>query len=91
MEKLFVEFIGTFIFLSVILSQSQAIPIALTLAAMIYFGGAISGGNFNPAVSFLQYLGGKFDGTQLTSYVIAQLLGATLAFHFNRNYRQQLI
>ena len=44
------QFIGTFIFLSVILITGQAIPIGLILAGMVYWGGAISGGAFNPAV-----------------------------------------
>ena len=54
--KYLVEFIGTFIFLSVILITGQAIPIALALAAVIYWGGAISGGAFNPAVAFALFI-----------------------------------
>ena len=49
--KYLVEFVGTFIFLSVILTQGKPIPIAVALLAVIYFGGAISGGHFNPAVT----------------------------------------
>ena len=48
-----VEFIGTFVFLSVILRVGQPIPIAVALLSAIYFGGSISGGHFNPAVSFI--------------------------------------
>ena len=36
-----VEFIGTFIFLSVILTSGEAIPIGVALAAVILFGGKI--------------------------------------------------
>ena len=44
-----VEFIGTFVFLSVILRTGEALPIAVALA--ICFSGAVSGGHFNPAVN----------------------------------------
>ncbi len=39
----------------------------------------ISGGYFNPAVSIGLWAGGKFDGTSLPGYVIAQLIGAITA------------
>jgi aquaporin Z len=83
--KPLVEFIGTFIFLSVILTQGQAIPIGIALAAVIFFGGAVSGGHFNPAVSFMKLIGGDFgaDGAiMFIAYVAAQLLGASAAYGF---------
>jgi len=45
LSKYFVEFVGTFIFLSVILSSGEAFPIGLALATVIFFGGNISGGH----------------------------------------------
>ena len=80
--KCFVELIGTFIFLSVILITGQAIPIGLSLAAMIYWGGAISGGAFNPAVSLALYLNKKINLTELVGYILCQFIGACLAFSF---------
>jgi len=80
--KYFVELIGTFIFLSVILITGEAIPIGLTLAAMIYWGGKISGGAFNPAVTLALYLNKKLDNVQLLGYMIAQFIGAVMAFYF---------
>ncbi len=80
--SLFVELIGTFIFLSVILITGEAIPIGLTLAAMIYWGGKISGGAFNPAVSIALYLNKKLNGVQTMGYILAQIIGAFLAFYF---------
>ena len=75
-----VEFIGTFIFLSVIISTGHAIPIGLILAGMIYWGGYISGGNFNPAVSVMMYMHGKLNISELAIYIVCQLLGAAAAF-----------
>lgn len=86
MLKFFVELIGTFVFLSVIIKTGSAIPIAIALASVIYFGGDISGGHFNPAVSFMTYLNDNlFTGTDLASYVIAQLLGASLALFYYKS------
>jgi aquaporin Z len=81
--KYLVEFIGTFIFLSVILKTGEAIPIGVALATVIFFGGKISGGNFNPAVSIMMYMKGDLKGEDLPGYIIAQILGglAALSFH----------
>jgi aquaporin Z len=80
--KYVVEFIGTFIFLSVILITGEAIPIGITLAAMIYWGGKISGGAFNPAVTVALYLNKKLNITQLVGYMVAQFIAAVFAFYF---------
>ncbi len=73
------EFIGTFIFLAVILTTGQAIPIALALGTAIYFGGATSGGHFNPAVSTMMLAKGAISIETWISYVIAQVLGGLVA------------
>lgn len=73
------EFVGTFVFLSVILSTGSAIPIAVALAAVIFFGGAVSGGHFNPAVSTMMWLKGAINAEKWAVYVIAQILGGLVA------------
>lgn len=80
--KYIVELIGTFIFLSVILITGEAVPIGITLAAMIFWGGKISGGAFNPAVTLALYLNKKLNAVQLVGYMVAQFIGAVLAFYF---------
>lgn len=85
-DKFFVEIIGTFIFLSVILISGEAIPIGIALAAMIYFGAGVSGGAYNPAVSLAQFLKGDLNGTGLAVYIIAQIIGAVLAFIYYKKY-----
>jgi len=82
--KALVEFIGTFIFLSVILSSGQAIPIGLALAAVILFGGAISGGYFNPAVTTMFALRGDITVGVAVVYIVAQVLGGAAALGFSR-------
>lgn len=79
MFNLLTEFVGTFIFLSVILTTGQAIPIGLALAVAIYFGGSISGGHFNPAVSTMMLVKGTISIETWIGYVIAQVLGGLVA------------
>ncbi|MGV0923308.1 aquaporin Z [Empedobacter tilapiae] len=56
-----------------------ALAFGLTVLTMAYAVGHISGGHFNPAVSFGLFAGGRFDGKQLFPYIISQLLGAIAA------------
>lgn len=56
-----------------------ALAFGLTVLTMAYAVGHISGGHFNPAVSFGLFAGGRFDGKQLLPYIISQLLGAIAA------------
>jgi aquaporin Z len=80
-----VELIGTFVFLSVILAtKGDALAVGVALAAMVFFGGAVSGAHFNPAVTFMQALGGKVDLLTAVVYVVVQLLGAAAAFGFSK-------
>jgi glycerol uptake facilitator-like aquaporin len=81
--EFFTEFIGTFIFLAVILKTGDALAIGIALASVIYFGGKVSGGNYNPAVSFMMLLSNKMDIVKFMIFVIAQLLGASAAFIFH--------
>lgn len=82
MIKLFVEFIGSFIFFTVILQFGAPIPIGVALAAVIFFGAAISGGHFNPGVSLSMYLHGKLPLLDLFQYVAVQCLAAVAAVYF---------
>ncbi|WP_282630535.1 aquaporin Z [Empedobacter sedimenti] len=56
-----------------------ALAFGLTVLTMAYAVGHISGGHFNPAVSFGLFASGRFDGKQLAPYIISQVLGATAA------------
>lgn len=77
-----VEFIGTFLFLSVIIITGNPIAIAIALLAMIYFSGNISGGHLNPAVSVMSYMNGGIDLTNMMLYISSQVLGALAAYYF---------
>lgn len=85
MFKLLAEFIGSFIFFFVILQHGKALEIAVALAAMIFAFAAVSGANFNPAVSFSLFLSGKLSSTDFISYVLVQLLAGALAVYAVRH------
>ena len=88
-NRLVTEFIGTFIFLGVImatLNDGNIAPFAigLALSIVILFGGKISGGHFNPAVSIMMLFRQKSDFTyaECIGYIIAQVLGGICAYYF---------
>lgn len=94
MKKLFAEFFGTFWLVfggcgSAVFAAGVpdigigllgvALAFGLTVLTMAYAVGHISGGHFNPAVSFGLMVGGRFPAKDLIPYIIAQVLGATAA------------
>jgi aquaporin Z len=56
-------------------------PLAIgsALMVMIFAGGHISGGHFNPAVTLGVWLRGKCEAKDVVPYMIFQIVGATLA------------
>jgi aquaporin Z len=56
-----------------------AFAFGLTVLTMAFAIGHISGCHLNPAVSFGLMVGGRFKGSDLPAYVIAQVLGAIVA------------
>jgi len=59
-----------------------ALAFGLTVLTMAYAVGHISGGHFNPAVTFGLWAGGRFDARDIPLYVVAQVLGAIVAAFF---------
>ena len=56
-----------------------ALAFGLTVLTMAYAVGHISGGHFNPAVSFGLWASGRFSGKDLLPYIISQCVGAIAA------------
>ena len=85
MKKYIVEFIGTFFLVFVVgmavRSGARLAPLAIgaTLMVMIFAGGHISGGHFNPAVTLAVWLRGKCDTKDVIPYWIAQLAAGLVA------------
>jgi aquaporin Z len=87
MNKYLTELIGTFFLVftvgcTVIGGGNGVIaPLAIgaALMVMIFAGGHISGGHYNPAVTLGVWLRGRCDTKDVVPYWIAQLIGAALA------------
>ena len=93
-KKLFAEFFGTFWLVfggcgSAVFAAGVpeigigllgvSLAFGLTVLTMAYAVGHISGGHFNPAVSFGLFAGGRFSAKELVPYIASQCLGAIAA------------
>jgi aquaporin Z len=86
-RKLVVEFIGMFIFMFTVgMATEKAgagvlapFAIGFVLMVMVFAGGHISGGHYNPAVSTAVLIRGKMTSIDWFGYVFVQLVAAVLA------------
>src|SRR5258708_4437795 len=87
MNKYVAEFIGTFFLVltvgcTVVGNGAGALaPLAIgsALMVMIFAGGHISGGHFNPAVTLGVWLRGKFETKDVAPYMAAQIVAGVVA------------
>ena len=87
MNKYLVEYLGTIFFLYVIIATGNALAIGGALALCILAGGAISGGNFNPAVSVMMAFAGKLPWDDLVPYIACQIAGGLTALAIHKNLK----
>ena len=86
-RKLAVEFIGMFMFVFTVgMATNKAgagalAPLAIgsALMVMVFAGGHISGGHFNPAVSTAVFLRGRMNSNEYGAYMVTQFVAAVLA------------
>src|SRR5580700_4927226 len=95
-RRLFSEILGTFLLVLAgagggvvnavshgAISRGAAVTApGLTVLAIILFMGAVGGAHLNPVVSLMFWLRGDFPARRVPGYIVAQLLGATLACLF---------
>src|SRR5882757_4407215 len=90
MKRYAAELIGTFVLVfggcgSAVLAGDKigfagvSLAFGLSLLAMVYTIGPISGCHINPAVTTGLWLSGKFEAREIPGYMIAQVAGAILA------------
>ena len=87
MKKFIVEFIGTFFLVftvgvCVVNPDAGVIaPLAIgsVLMVMVYAGGHISGGHYNPAVTVAVAIRGRMSPLEVPMYFLAQIMGALMA------------
>src|SRR5919106_5750520 len=84
MNKYIAEFIGTFFLVLAIgctgigAGAGVIAPLAIgaALMVMVYAGGHISGGHYNPAVTLGVLIRGKVQAADVAPYMLAQFAGA---------------
>lgn len=85
MKKVLCEFIGTLVLVlfgcgTAVLTNADivatSLAFGLSIVALAYVIGNISGCHINPAVSFAMFLDKRMSGSELIKYIIAQILGA---------------
>ena len=87
MSKYLTEFIGTFFLVltigcTVIPAAAGVIPplaIGSALMVMIFAGGHVSGGHYNPAVTLGVSMRGRCPASDVVPYWVSQVLGAVVA------------
>ena len=87
MKKYITVFIGTFFLVltigcTVIPGAAGVIPplaIGAALMIMIFAGGHVSGGHYNPAVTLAVFIRGRCDAKDVVPYWIAQVAAGILA------------
>ncbi len=87
MKKYLVEFIGTFFLVFTVgmtvinpdLGTIAPLAIGSALMIMVYAGGHVSGGHYNPAVTIAVWLRGRCPTSDVPAYIGAQVAGAIVA------------
>jgi aquaporin Z len=84
-RKLVVEFIGTFFLVFTVgasaRTEASLAPLAIgaVLMVMVYAGGHISGGHYNPAVTMAALVRGRIGAGDAIGYWMAQLIAGLVA------------
>src|SRR6202165_48502 len=89
-KELSAEFIGTFTLVTAVCGAALfsapsaglvavAFAVGLSVLAMAYAVGPISGGHFNPAVTCGLVAAGRFDAGKALPYIAAQVIGGVAA------------
>lgn len=78
LDAALVEFLGTALLIGTISFTGTPVLIVAALAIAIGFGGKVSGGHFNPAVTAWALASGKIGKSKALQYIIAQV-GAALS------------
>jgi len=87
MYNYLVEFLGTLLFVYVILATGNPLAIGTALALIILVASKSSGGHINPAVSIVIASAGKLNVNELLPYVIAQILGGLTALQVYKRFQ----
>lgn len=78
--RAFVEFLGTSLLVGAFAFTQSPILVVAALAIALGFGGKVSGGHFNPAITAWALAKGTIGVQRAMSYFVAQFAAAAVVF-----------
>jgi aquaporin Z len=86
-KKYLVEFIGMFLFVLTVgmvvidpgIGSLAPLAIGSVLMILVYAGGHVSGGHYNPAVTLAVWMRGRCPTADVPGYLVSQIVGAIVA------------
>ncbi len=85
MKDYIAEGVGSFIFFAIVFTQKDPIYIAVGLLIGILIASIASQSHLNPAISTVSYVKGELTGEVAIGYIVAQLIGAFVAYKFSEH------
>jgi glycerol uptake facilitator-like aquaporin len=86
MYEYLVEFLGSVLFVYVIVATGNPLAIGATLALVILVTKGISGGHINPAVTITLAAAGQIPIGQIIPYCLAQIFGGLVALELFKRW-----
>jgi glycerol uptake facilitator-like aquaporin len=87
MHQYLVEFIGTAVFMYVVLETGNPLAIGAVFALLLLITTNISKGFFNPAIAIAMASAGKMDTAELGPYIASQCFGALVALEIYKRFQ----
>jgi glycerol uptake facilitator-like aquaporin len=87
MYEYLAEFIGSAIFVYIVLATGNPLAIGATLALVLLFTIPISGGHINPAISIVMASVNKLPVAEIIPYALSQVFGGLVALELYKRFK----
>lgn len=91
LKDISIEILGTFLFVSVLITQKNPIIIGISLIILIFMAEFLGikepGVHFNPIVSIIILLEKQYKWHDALKFIICQIIGGLLAWKLWSNYK----
>ena len=88
MNAYIVEFLGTLFLIFIILYTGNYLAVGAAVALVVFLGGPISGGSFNPAVTLGLFASGKLPSKVVIPYILVEIAGGLVAYELVKLLRR---
>ena len=89
MQKYLAEFLGSAVFIYIVLATGNPLAIGAVLALVLMVTMPISGGHINPAISIVMASIDKLPITELIPYALSQVFGGLVALEIYKRFKLQ--